>query len=429
MPVAKSWSMTAVWRRLSRFPRLLWRIQHMAVLALLAHKARSLFVIAAVAMGIAALTVIVASVDGARRKALEIVDFFGPDAVLVLGGDIENRPVGQRVNTLTWADARAIERSLPGAYAVLPMRSVRAVTLKYGNKNHEAPVVVGATDNYAEAWNWPLAEGRDLSADDIKYGAKVALIGDVPARELFGDASPVGRTITVRNLPVQIVGRLSYRGISGGGSDVSVDDRLIMPISTLTQRFNLNRSYFRGLRVRFHNPELIDAHRDNLRSLLRHEHKLGPTESDDFTIISASEVLKFLTAFTGGLVAFLGVTAGVAILVGGFVLANLMFLGVSERRVEIGLRKAVGATSTAILLQFLSEAVYLTLTGAVLGIGLGVGLGESLSRLGMLELRLSPRIFILSLIAALAIALVFGLRPAKKAASLDPIEALRGGGD
>jgi putative ABC transport system permease protein len=401
----------------------------MALLALFAHKARSLFVVAAVAMGIAALTVIVASVDGARRKALEIVDFFGPDAVMVLGGDFENKPVGQRIYTLTWADARAVARSLPGAYAVLPMRSVRQITLKYGNKNHETPVVVGATENYAKAWNWPLAEGRDLSADDVKYGAKVALIGDEPARELFGDASPLGRTILVKNLPVQIVGRLAYRGLTGGGSDVTIDDRIIMPITTLTQRFNLNRSYFRGLRIKFHDPSLIETHKDNLRALLRHTHKLSPTDTDDFTIISASEILNFLTAFTGGLVAFLGITATVAIVVGGFVLANLMFLSVSERRVEIGLRKAVGATSGAITAQFLSEALYLTLAGALFGVGLGVALGESLSRLGLLELRLSLKIFVFSLIAALAIALVFGLKPARKAASLDPIEALRGGGE
>ena len=429
MPAGKSSSMTAAWRRVSRAGRMLWRIQHMAVLALWAHKARSCFVVAAVAMGIAALTVIVASVDGARRKALEIVDFFGPDAVMVLGGDIENRPVGQRFNTLTWNDARTIARSLPGAYAVLPMRSVRQITLKSGNRNHESPVVVGATENYAKTWNWPLSEGRDLSAEDVAHGAKVALIGDEPARQLFGDASPVGRTILVKDLPVQIVGRLAYRGFSGGGSDVTVDDRIIMPITTLTQRFNLDRAYFRGLRIKFHDPNLIDAHKDNLRSLLRHLHKLGPTQADDFTIISASEILKFLTAFTGGLVAFLGITAGVAIVVGGFVLANLMFLSVSERRVEIGLRKAVGAPSAAVTAQFLSEAVYLTLAGAVCGVGLGVALGESLSRLGLLELRLSPKIFVLSLAAALAIAFVFGLKPARRAAALDPIEALRGGGE
>ena len=421
--------MTAAWRKARRHGRILWRIQRMAALALWAHKARSAFVIAAVAMGVAALTVIVASVDGARRKALEIVDFFGPDAVMVLGGDIENRPVGQRVNTLTWADARAIARSLPGAYAVLPMRAVRSVTLKYGNRNHEVPLVVGATENYASTWNWPLVEGRDLSAEDVARSAKVALIGDEPARELFGDASPVGRTILVKNLPVQIVGRLAYRGLTGGGSDVTIDDRIIMPITTLTQRFNLDRKYFRGLRVKFRDPRSIDASKDNLRALLRHLHNLSPTDNDDFTILSASEILKFLTAFTGGLVAFLGLTATVAIVVGGFVLANLMFLSVSERQAEIGLRKAVGASRTAITAQFLSEALYLTLAGAGCGIGLGVALGESLSRLGLLELRLSPKIFLLSLLAAFAIALVFGLRPARKAASLDPIEALRGGGE
>ncbi|UJX39372.1 ABC transporter permease [Desulfovibrio sp. JY] len=421
--------MTAAWRSAGRLARTLWRIQRMAGLALWAHKARSLFVVAAVALGVAALTVIVASVDGARRKALEIVDFFGPDAVMVIGGDIENRPVGQRVYTLSFTDARTIARSLPGAYAVLPMRSVRAITLKYGNRNHESPIVVGATENYAKTWNWPLAEGRDLSADDIAHAAKVALIGDEPAKELFGDASPIGRTIQVGNLPVQIVGRLAYRGLTGGGHDVTIDDRIVMPITTLTQRFNLNRKYFRGLRVKFHDPEHIDASKDNLRALLRHLHKLGPTENDDFTIISANEILKFLTAFTGGLVAFLGVTAAVAIIVGGFVLANLMFLSVGERKVEIGLRKAVGATKAAITAQFLSEALYLTLAGSFCGIGLGVALGESLSRLGLLELRLSPKIFFLSLLAAFLIALVFGLSPARKAAGLDPIEALRGGGD
>lgn len=413
--------------RLRAAALLLWRSQGMAWQAILANKVRGLFVVAAVSMGVAALTVIVASVDGARRKALEIVDFFGPDAVMVLGGDIQNKPVGQRTNTLSWADARAIARSLPGAYAVLPMRSVRSITLKYGNKNHESPVVVGATENYAQTWNWPLAEGRDLSEEDVLHGAKVALIGDVPARELFGGDSPIGRTILVKNLPVQIVGRLAYRGFTGGGSDVTIDDRIIMPLTTLTQRFNLDRNYFRGLRVKFHDPELIESHMANLRSLLRHLHKLPETAPDDFTIMSASEILGFLTAFTGGLVAFLGITAGVAILVGGFVLANLMFLSVDERRVEIGLRKAVGATGTAVTLQFLTEALYLTLAGAICGVGLGVGLGESLSRLGLLELRLSPKIFVLSLAAALAIAVVFGLKPARKAASLDPIEALRGG--
>ncbi len=408
-------------------PRMLWRMQGMALRAVWAYKLRSIFVITAVALGIAVLTVIVASVDGARKKAVELVDWFGPNSVLILGGDIENRPVGQRTLTLSWNDSRTIARSLPAAYAVLPMRAKSNVLLKYGAKNVELPVVVGATGNYATTWDWPLAEGRDLTAEDIARSAKVCLIGDGPAEDLFGEESPVGKTILVQDLPVQVVGRLSYRGFSGGHGDNTVDDRIIMPISTLTQRFNMDRKYFRALRVKFHNPELMAEHTENLRSLLRNLHGIEQGQPDDFSLLTAAEILKFLTAFTGGLVAFLGITASVAILVGGFVLANLMYLSVSERREEIGLRKAMGATSLAITCQFLSEAAYLTLAGAMCGIGLGVGLGEILSRMGKLELLLSPKIFFLSVGAALLIALAAGIRPALRAARLNPIDALRGG--
>lgn len=409
-------------------PRLLWRMQPMILLAVLAHKARSLFVTASVALGVATLTVIVASVDGAREKAVEIVGLFGPDALLLMGGDIDSKAVGHRTNTLTWADAQAIDRSLPGVKAVLPMRSIRFVRVKHGNKNHETPAIVGAAPGYAAIWNWPLAEGRDLTDTDVAGSAKVALIGDEPARQLFGDDSPIGRTIVIDKLPVRVVGRLAYRGYTGGGSDITIDDRIIIPITTLTQRLHHDRHTVHSIRVKFHEPQFMDLHSRNLRTLLRHQHRLGSAESDDFTIVSATEILRFLTAFTGGLVAFLGLTAAVAMLVGGFVLANLMFLGVSERQAEIGLRKAVGATHTAITLQFLCEALYLTLAGAACGVALGTGLGELLSSFGLLHLRLSAKIILLALASALTIALVFGLRPARRAAALDPIEALRGGG-
>jgi len=427
MPNAASWSRTAPSPEALRLFRGFLRAQGAAWGALAAYKLRSAFVVLAVALGIAALTIIIAAVDGARRKAMEIVEWFGPDAVLVFGGNIETRAVGQRTLTLTREDAQAIERSLPGAYMVTPMRSKTAVTLRYENRNMVTPLIVGATADYAQAWNWPLAEGRDISEEDVRLSAKVCLIGDAPARELFGEESPIGKVILAGDLPVQVVGRLAYRGFTPGGGGVSVDDRLIMPISTLTQRFNLERRYFRGLRVKFLEPELMETHLESLKSLLRHLHRLEDDVPDDFTVISASEVLKFLTMITGGIMVFLGITAGAAMVVGGFVLANLLFLSVSERQGEIGLRKAMGATSLDITMQFLSEAVWLTLLGALLGIGLGIGLGQLLAKLGLLEIRLSLRLFLLALASALAIALVFGLKPARSAAGLDPIEALRGG--
>jgi putative ABC transport system permease protein len=172
---------------------------------------------------------------------------------------------------------------------------------------------------------------------------------------------------------------------------------------------------------------MMDSHIENLRSLLRHNHKLRPEDPDDFSILSASEILKFLTMITGGIMVFLGITAGAAIVVGGFVLANLLFLSVSERREEIGLKKALGATSAAITIQFLTEAVLLTLMGALAGIAIGIGMGQLLTKLGILEIQLSGKLFVLALLSATAIAVIFGLKPARKAASLDPIDALRGG--
>jgi len=205
-----------------------------------------------------------------------------------------------------------------------------------------------------------------------------------------------------------------------------VDDRIILPLSTLTQRFNLDRKYVRALRVKFSDPEQLDFHVENLRSLLRRLHDLPEGEKDDFTILTADQILKFLSMFKGGLLVFLGVTAAVAMVVGGFVLANLFYLSVSERRVEIGLRKALGAKSRAILLQFLAEAVGLTLLGALLGMVLGMGMGKLLERLEILQILFSWKVFLYSVAAAVAIGVLFGLKPARQAAALPPVEALKG---
>jgi putative ABC transport system permease protein len=403
-----------------------WRIGRMALAAILAFKLRSLFVVSGVALGIASLTIIVTAVAGADRKAVEIVESFGPDAAFIIGGDIESRAVGQRRFTLSYTDAHRLRESLPGAYLVVPMRGQSDVTVRYANRKMELPMVVGATAGYAEVWNWPLVEGRDLSQEDVERGAKVGLIGDGPAKALFGDESPVGRSVFVDRLQLQIIGRLAYRGTSGGGPG-NIDDRIIVPISTLTQRFNLDRKYFRALRVKFYTPEHMKAHVENLRSLLRNLHGLKPGEKDDFTILTADEILKFLSMFKGSLFLFLGVTALVAIVVGGFVLANLFYLSVNERRQEIGLKKALGAPGWAILFQVLSEAVFLTLIGSVAGMVLGLVMGRLLEQLGLLEIHFSWKVFILSVIASVVIGVAFGLKPARQAAAMAPMDVLKGG--
>jgi putative ABC transport system permease protein len=403
-----------------------WRVLGMAVQAIWAYRLRSVFVSLAVGLGIAALALIVAAVDGAQRKAVEIVEWFGPDAAFILGGDIKTRSVGQRNLTLTWRDAQRLRQSLPGAYQVVPMRSKSNVTVVVGAKNMEVAVLVGATEDYASVWNWPLAEGRDISLHDVDSAAKICLLGDAVSKELFGQASPLGQTVFINNTPMRVVGVLTYRGMGGGGGP-PIDERIILPLTTLTQRFNMDRKYFRALRMKFLDAERMEEHVANLRAMIRDLHHLEEGQDDDFTILTAAEILKFMSMLKGSLVAFLGVTAGVAVLTGGFVLANLFYLSVAERRREIGLKKALGAKNRDITLQFLAEAVLLTLFGAALGVLGGVGLGKALSSLGVLDVVISPKILLLSFAAAGIIGLVFGLRPARQAARLDPIQALRGG--
>lgn len=406
-------------------PRLLTRITNLGLEAVWAFKLRSLFVILGVALGIASLTLIVTAVDGANRKAMEIVDMFGPDSALIFGGNFKKRAIGGRTLTLSRDDARRIKNSLPGAYQVIPMRAVFGKTVKYKANNYQDVLIIGATEGYSKAWNWPLSEGRDISLEDDRIGARVALLGDKPSTELFGEESPVGKVIFIANVPYQVVGKLSYRGFtSGGGGDI--DNRIIIPLNTLMQRFNLNRKYFRALRVKFYEPDYMPAHTENLRTLLRHLHHLEPGEDDDFTVLTADEVLKFLSMFKGGLTIFLGVTATISILVGGFVLANLFSISVSERSEEIGLKKALGAHKSAIMVQFLVEACALTLLGGILGLFLGLGLGQFLSRLDILVIQFSWKAFFMALAGSQAVGLVFGLKPAKQAADLDPIQALRG---
>jgi len=395
--------------------------------ALWAYRLRSFFVVLGVAFGIASLTLIVTAVDGANRKAVEMVEMFGPDAALLFGGDFRQRAVGTRALTLSMDDARRIENSLPGVRLVVPMRMKPGQTVKRGARNYQDVPVIGATGDYAGAWNWPLAEGRDISDDDVVHGAKVALLGGTVVRELFGDESPVGQVVYIANIPFQVVGTLITRGVSGGGH-ADVDNRIIVPLSTLMQRFNLDRKYFRAIRVKFLDAEHMDAHVENMRSLMRHQHNLSPEQEDDFTVLTADEILKFLSMFKGGLALFLGITATIAILVGGFVLANLFSISVSERSEEIGLKKALGARRSAIMVQFLVEACGLTLLGGMLGLFMGLGLGQFLSRLDILTIQFSWKAFFLALAGSQAVGLVFGLKPARQAAGLDPILALRGEG-
>jgi putative ABC transport system permease protein len=401
----------------------LFTIVFQSIRAVRAFKLRTLFCLVSVALGISSITVIVAATEGAYKKAFEIVDRFGPDSLLVLSGGEEARAVGQRQKTITLDDIEAVKQTFDSAYFVVPMTSMRDVTVSYQENKYQT-LVVGSTSDYSRAWTWPVIEGSDFREEDVKGLRNVGLIGQYVSNELFRGENPIGKYILIKSIPVQIVGVLSERGTSPAGE--RLDDRIIIPITTLMRKLENETKYVRAFRIRFVDQENLSHYVKELGSFLRKRHLTPEGEPDDFTIISPKEITKFLVALTGSLVAFLGVTGIISLIVAGFVLANLFLLSVRERTNEIGIRRASGAKKRDILLQFLFEAVIITTIGGLFGFLIALLSSQLLMLIAEFPIYFSWKAFVVGLLLSWTIGIGFGLQPAKRAADLKPIEAIRG---
>ncbi len=216
-------------------------------------KLRTLFCLLSVALGIASITVIVAATEGAYKKAIEIVDMFGPDSLLVFGGSEEARAIGQRQKTITLDDLEAIKEAFDTAYLVVPMSSMRDVTVSYKNRKYQTRII-GSTNDYSRVWTWPVIQGSDFKDEDVKGLRNVGLIGQFLSKELFGDEDPVGKYILIKNIPIQIVGVLSERGTSPAGEHL--DNRVVIPITTLMRKLQNETRYVSALRIRFIDREI-----------------------------------------------------------------------------------------------------------------------------------------------------------------------------
>jgi putative ABC transport system permease protein len=382
-----------------------------------------LFCLVSVALGISSITVIVAATEGAYKKAFEIVDRFGPDSLLVLGGGEEARAIGQRQKTITLEDIEAVKQAFDSAYFVVPMTSMRDVTVSYKENKYQT-FVVGSTSDYSRAWTWPVVQGSDFTEEDVKGLRNVGLIGQYLVKELFGNEDPVGKYILVKGIPVQIVGVLSERGTSPAGD--RLDDRIVIPISTLMRKLQNETKYVSAFRIRFVDQENLYNYVTELGLFLRKRHGVPEGEPDDFRIISPKEIIKFLVALTGSLVVFLGVTGIISLIVAGFVLANLFLLSVRERTNEIGIRRAAGAKKRDILLQFLLESVIITTIGGLFGFLLALSSSQLLMSIAEFPIYFSWKAFVVGLLLSWVIGIGFGLQPARRAADLKPIEAIRG---
>ncbi|MEW6740178.1 MAG: ABC transporter permease [Nitrospirota bacterium] len=399
------------------------KIISQSIRAVRAFKLRTFFCLISVALGIASITVIVAATEGAYKKALDIVARFGPDSLMIFSGGEEARAVGLRQKTLTLDDVEAVKQAFSSAYLVVPTTSIGNTNVSYKDKKYQTQVI-GSTSDYSRVFTWPVIQGSDFTEDDVRGLRNVGLIGQHLLKELFGSEDPVGKYILVKGIPVQIVGVLSERGTSPSGHNL--DDRIILPLTTVMRKLQNETKYVSAFRIRFVDQENLYTHAEELKSFLRQRHKIPGDEPDDFRIVSPKEIVKFLVALTGSLVIFLGVTGLISLIVAGFVLANLFLLSVKERTTEIGIRRAAGAKRRDILMQFLGESVIITTIGGLFGFLLGLLSSKLLMLIAQFPIHFSWKAFAIGLFLSWAVGIGFGLQPANRAANLKPIEAIRG---
>jgi putative ABC transport system permease protein len=321
------------------------------------------------------------------------------------------------------ADARAIGRELPAVRLAAP--SVRSTSpVVYGNQNWST-LIQGVTPEYFEIREYRLTEGRFFTADEVDASSKVAVVGRTVVRNLFGDQSPVGEILRIKRVPFTVVGVLEEKGQSLQGQDQ--DDIIIAPITTVQNRLigSKQPGSVGVITVQAVDRESIDAAEREVVSLLRQRHRIGSGQEEDFSVRNLSEMLEVAETSTRVMSLLLGAIASVSLLVGGIGIMNIMLVSVTERTREIGIRLAVGARERDILVQFLIEAVFLSVAGGAIGILLGIGGSLLISRFAGWSTLISPGAVLVAFSFSAAVGIFFGFYPARKASRLDPIEALR----
>jgi putative ABC transport system permease protein len=384
----------------------------------------ALLMMAGLIIGIAAVTVIYEMGEGVRMRVQGLMENmgFGADAFYIRsgGGALGFRRGGSRKLSLTLDDAADLRR-LHGVVMVVPHQSIRQKDISFRGK-HTATRILATTPEYSPARLWPVISGRFIDQKDMESRARVAVLGTTTATELFHDESPLGQTIRIGNVPFVVIGVLSSKGASPHGGDR--DDRIMMPLSTAQRRIT-GEDKLSGMRVNLVHGADKDAVVAEAKAMLRSRHRLAPDAPDDFMIITPEALLEMITRQSRAMVFMLTVISGVSLLVAGIVIMNIMLVTVSERAREIGVRRALGARKRDIMAQFLMEAVTVALAGGACGLGLGLLLARAATWGLDLPTALSVQGFVVSFLFSAGVGLFFGLLPARRAASLPPLETLR----
>jgi putative ABC transport system permease protein len=394
-----------------------------ALRALRRNKMRSVLTALGIIIGVGAVVAMVAVGNGAQAKIESQVSALGQNLLIVFAGNRKSGGVNSGLgsaSTLTLEDAAAMAREVLDVVAVSPEISTTAQVI--ANGRNWSTSILGESPAYLQIRAWELSDGVMFSDRDVRAASKVAVIGPKTANQLFGPINPVGQTVRVKNIPFMIIGLLTSKGAGMGGNDQ--DDRLIIPYTTAMKRLTGDKT-LRSLNVQVASAERMTGVQEAITNLLRQRHRLPPGKENDYNILNQKEIADTVGNISRVITLMLGSIAGMSLVVGGIGIMNIMLVSVTERTREIGIRIAVGAQGGDIMLQFLIEAITLSLFGGAIGVLVGIGASRLTAVFAGFDAIVSTDSIVLAFSVSFAIGVFFGIYPARKAAALNPIDALR----
>jgi putative ABC transport system permease protein len=409
-----------------------WMTLKIAARALAKNKMRAGLTVLGIVIGVAAVIATVSIGESASTLVQKQFEALGTNVFFVFPGSPQDRGPTQRnsVITLTADDATALMTECPSVLAAAPIVGAQGQVV-YGNVNWQPQEIQGTDENFLIVRNWALARGTCFGEAEVRAAAKVCVIGDTLRRKLFQGEDPLGKSIRIKNVPIQVIGVLDAKGANMFGQDQ--DNVVLLPYTTVQKK--LSGSQFNNINLIMASARSAAVSNDadyEIKALLQERHKIRPGQPDDFEVGNTAEFAKVLGIITGVMTALLGSIAAVSLLVGGVGIMNIMLVSVTERTREIGIRLAIGATGGDILRQFLIEAVLLSLIGGVVGILLGIGgsfaateVINNMTAGQKWPYVVSPSAILMAMVVSSAVGIFFGYYPARKASRLDPIESLR----
>ena len=394
-----------------------------AVTALLGNKLRSILTMLGIIIGVGAVIAMISIGMGVKQNVTNSIASLGSNMLIVMPGSTNKGGVRSAAGSsqkLKYEDAEAIKKKIKNIDYVSPTVN-GSYQIVNGHENWNSSVY-GVTPEYLKIRDLTIGTGSFITQNDLNSRNRVAVIGTTVATNLFESENPVGKNIRINNQPYKVIGVIESKGQSSMGQDQ--DDVVIIPLTTAQERL-MGITYIRSINIQVSSADKIESVQGQVETLLRQRHHIVGDKEDDFTVRNLTSLMETMTSTTTMLTLFLGCIAAISLLVGGIGIMNIMMVSVTERTREIGIRKALGATFKNIMMQFLIESVVIGVIGGLLGVAVGVGIALAIAKTGLFQTVITAAPILISFSFSVGIGLFFGIYPARKAARLDPIEALR----